>query len=152
MSLAPRTPWLTLYPGHVALHLPQLHLFHLNQSSTPSNSNLPPQVLISPPCQLSNLPAPPCKPCCPAPPFKWSPFHFSKPLFSVTCPPVLLVLWYQRFSGKICSFLYTGFLTLVYEHPGDFYHHGLCGLGCPGTWASGLKPVSGVRGVKFRLM
>ena len=77
-------------------------------------------------------------------------FRFSKPPFFATCPLVLLVLWYQRFSGRVCSSLYTVFLILEYVHPGDFYLQDLCGPDCPRTLASGLEPASGVSRVKFK--
>ena len=80
----------------------------------PSTSSPPPLVLISLPNQLSSPLALPSKLCYPTPLSLLSPFLFSKPLFSATCPPVLLVLWCQRFSGRVCSFLYTVFLTLEF--------------------------------------
>ena len=139
------------YPDLLVLPPPQLRPFCLNPSSTPSTLSPLPLVLISLPCQLSSPLALLSKLCYPTPLSPLSPFLFSTPPFSATCPPVLLVLWCQRFSGRVCSFLYMVFLTLEFVHPKDFYHQGLCGLGCPGMLASGLEPASDVSRVKFRL-
>ena len=138
------------YPDLLVLPQPQLHPLRLNPSSTSSTSSPLPPVLISPPCQLSSPLALPSKLCCPVPLSPLSPFLFSKPLFFATCPPVLLVLWYQRFSRRVCSFLYRVFLILEYVHPGNSYLQDLCGPGCPRTLASGLEPASGVSRVKFK--
>ena len=150
MFLAPKTLLLMPYPDLLVPPPPQLRPLHLNPSSTPSTWSPLPPVLISPPCQLSNPLALPSKLCCPAPLSPSFPFPISKPPFFATCPPVLFVLWYQRLSGRVCSFLYMLFLILEYVHPGDFYLQDLCAPGCPRTSASGQEIASGVSRVKFK--
>ena len=150
MFLAPRTPLLTHCPDPSVLSPPQLRQLRLRQPFTLLTSRSPPPILTSPPFLRSSPPAPQCKPCYPTLPSQSSPFRFFKPPSSATCPLDHLVLWYRRFYGRICSSLYTGFLTLGYVPRGDCCHHDLCGLVCPGTSASGLEPAADVSRARFR--
>ena len=150
MFLVPKMPQLTPYADLSVLPPPQLHAFRYNLSSMPSTSSSPPLVLISPPCQLFKPLALLSKPCCPAPPSQLSPFLSSSHPFFATCPPDLPILWCWRFSRKICPCLLMEYLTLEFVYREEFSHHGWCGLGCPGTLASGLEPASVLNKVKFR--
>ena len=152
MFLAPRTPLLTPCPDLSVLSPFQLRQFFLRHPFMQLISRYPPQVLISPPSLLSSPPVLQCKQCYQTLPSRLSPSHFSKPPCFVICPLDLLVLWFRRSSGRICSSLFMEFLILVFAPRGDCYPPDLCGQVYPETSASGLEPASDVSRARFRLM